>query len=62
MLPAAVAAPHSVAARICSVAVSIAVIDEVVAVINVDVVVASPAGVVTPASAPHGPHGNSNAE
>jgi hypothetical protein len=62
VLPTATSAP--VAAGVCSVAISIAVVDEVIAVVNIDVIVAAtaPPGIVTPASAPHGSHGNSHAE
>jgi hypothetical protein len=60
--PVAVAAPDPIAAAVCPVAISIAVIDEVVAVVNINGVVAAPSGAITPASAPHGSHGNSHAE
>ena len=61
MLPVAVAVSDSVAA-VYSVAGSIAIVDEVIVIVDVDGVVAAPSGVITPTPAPHGSHGDPNAE
>jgi hypothetical protein len=60
VLPIAVSVPS--VATVHSVGVSIAIVDEVIVIVDGDVIVASPSAVITPASAPHRSHGHSNAE
>jgi hypothetical protein len=57
-----VSVPATHVGSVPTIKVSVAIVDEGVVVVDVDVVITAPTGVITPASTPHGAHCNANAE